>query len=619
MTGWWSLDEPNGAAKAKEHCNGLVGDWVNGCVDMPGMVARSKYFDFSWGTSPGNQYVEIPYSPLFDMGTGDFSMDAWILRTSQASLFVVPAPIFCRADSWGGKGYCFEIIHDHVALQMGAGPPTTTTFEGTTSILDQEWHHVAVTVKREDQTSPVGTFYLDGYPDGTFVPLTDNLDLINVGSFGEALIGHGWCGNAYISPTGSCGIKNPEFLGQLDEVELFRRALTADEVHSIWAAAAAGKCQMACYLPEHLTACANESASGNIVICNISNADMPVTWNLISPNFSPLGCTAPNPTSFSPSSGSITVPANDCVTIPFTVTASSVIPAGQAGCYQLKVIAGDTYVCETFGKLWGKPDRFCWQRVSTAMTRSMVDTVRFTIANTGGTVDTAYYSIGTVVPATGAPDSVVRLNGALPGTPVLGAVPVAASSSENVAVTFEFSKYLPLETREVVLYRRDPVTSALVPAASAIVQSVAAIVPHVHDCNTNGIADSVDIAHGTSIDSNGNGVPDECENASCGFTAVGPDAGGAARMRFLGGAPNPSRGAMRLSLSSGGCASVELSVADVAGRVVRRWSLSTSASQVTHVEWNGADDSGQRLSAGVYFVKLRGACGSSGGMVVLAR
>jgi hypothetical protein len=30
------------------------------------------------------------------------------------------------------------------------------------------------------------------------------------------------------------------------------------------------------------------------------------------------------------------------------------------------------------------------------------------------------------------------------------------------------------------------------------------------DCNTNGVNDSVDIATGTSLDENHNGIPDEC-------------------------------------------------------------------------------------------------------------
>lgn len=37
------------------------------------------------------------------------------------------------------------------------------------------------------------------------------------------------------------------------------------------------------------------------------------------------------------------------------------------------------------------------------------------------------------------------------------------------------------------------------------------------DCNGNGLADSCDIAEGTSADANGNGIPDECEVRACCF------------------------------------------------------------------------------------------------------
>ncbi|MBT7352162.1 MAG: hypothetical protein HN811_06840, partial [Phycisphaerae bacterium] len=35
------------------------------------------------------------------------------------------------------------------------------------------------------------------------------------------------------------------------------------------------------------------------------------------------------------------------------------------------------------------------------------------------------------------------------------------------------------------------------------------------DCNENGVADACDIASGTSDDSDGNGIPDECESGGC--------------------------------------------------------------------------------------------------------
>lgn len=37
--------------------------------------------------------------------------------------------------------------------------------------------------------------------------------------------------------------------------------------------------------------------------------------------------------------------------------------------------------------------------------------------------------------------------------------------------------------------------------------------PAEYDCNGNGVEDAVDIAGGYSADEDGNGIPDECEDA----------------------------------------------------------------------------------------------------------
>ncbi|MFT7485797.1 MAG: hypothetical protein ACI9F9_001647 [Candidatus Paceibacteria bacterium] len=50
---------------------------------------------------------------------------------------------------------------------------------------------------------------------------------------------------------------------------------------------------------------------------------------------------------------------------------------------------------------------------------------------------------------------------------------------------------------------------ALTSGLGALPEPVAA---PLRDCNRNGVADSVDIAFGTSSDANANGVPDECDS-----------------------------------------------------------------------------------------------------------
>ena len=47
--------------------------------------------------------------------------------------------------------------------------------------------------------------------------------------------------------------------------------------------------------------------------------------------------------------------------------------------------------------------------------------------------------------------------------------------------------------------------------------------PTIVDCNANGVDDGCDIANGTSQDSNGNGIPDECEFTDCNGNGVADD------------------------------------------------------------------------------------------------
>ena len=118
------VDESSATQKARDLVNGLDGDYMNVFTDVPGKVGSAKVFTIpTW--DPANQYVQIPYSPLLDMGTGDFSIDAWIKRDYPASFLVRPQPIFCHETGELGNydpsfGYTFEIMNNHVALEMTA-------------------------------------------------------------------------------------------------------------------------------------------------------------------------------------------------------------------------------------------------------------------------------------------------------------------------------------------------------------------------------------------------------------------------------------------------------------------------------------------------------------------
>ena len=77
----------------------------------------------------------------------------------------------------------------------------------------------------------------------------------------------------------------------------------------------------------------------------------------------------------------------------------------------------------------------------------------------------------------------------------------------------------------------------------------------------------------------------------------------------LAAAPNPSRGPLNLSLETptGGYDALEL--LDVSGRVVRKLSSGAVAGGRWNIRWDGRDDSGQRMPAGLYFARMRSHAG----------
>lgn len=69
--------------------------------------------------------------------------------------------------------------------------------------------------------------------------------------------------------------------------------------------------------------------------------------------------------------------------------------------------------------------------------------------------------------------------------------------------------------------------------------------------------------------------------------------------------PNPSQGMTRFAFSLDRARRVEIRIADVTGRVVRTLAEGTMAAGAHMVEWQGRDDVGRRVPAGVYFARMR--------------
>lgn len=222
MAGWWPLDETSGTTAADISTTGAAGTHTGGPAAVAGKVAGGLKFN---GTTA---YVQVPHNTAQNVGTGDFSVDAWVKIDSPADLGGIRVILEKRQSSpW--RGYSFFLYNGQVALQLadGLGSQYSNYLSGMTVPADGQWHLVAVTVKRTSAAG--GQFYLDGLPAGPpFNPTGRAGTLANTMPLRIGSITTG---------VGSL------FKGSIDEVELYQRALTAWENQMLYVAGPCGKCK----------------------------------------------------------------------------------------------------------------------------------------------------------------------------------------------------------------------------------------------------------------------------------------------------------------------------------------------------------------------------------------
>ncbi len=220
MVAWWHLDETSGATA--EDIAGVpnTGTYFGGPVPVPGKVAGALSFDGA------DDYVQVADHPELNFGSGDFSIDAWILTNDSMDVGTI-------VDKRTGTnsvplGYELYIWNGGLGFQLAAPLGNYQNFNSSAFVADGEWHHIAVTVARNDSSGL--KFYVDGNLVATRDPTPYNSSLTNTAVF--RIASHSYD-------------QDPNFMfeGIVDELELFNRVLTPAEVQLIWAADSLGKCK----------------------------------------------------------------------------------------------------------------------------------------------------------------------------------------------------------------------------------------------------------------------------------------------------------------------------------------------------------------------------------------
>lgn len=174
-------------------------------------------------------YVTVPHDVSLDFGTGSFSLDAWI-RTADAD-----GTLVAKGEP-GDPGFVWFLDSGRLGFAMCTSDLCTVPLYSSGFVDDENWHLVAVTVDRQlpGGTDTTITLYIDGVADGSL-----NVTLTGSPDSSEPLI---------------MGANAPFlgadfFDGQIDELELFNRTLTASEVADLFDADSDGKCRENCATP----------------------------------------------------------------------------------------------------------------------------------------------------------------------------------------------------------------------------------------------------------------------------------------------------------------------------------------------------------------------------------
>ena len=217
LVAWWAGD--NNANDLSSNAN--HGTLQGAATYAPGKVGNA----FSFAANA--DYVSVPDHAALNAGTGDFSMDAWIRTTSSSQMFVVSKT---SGPSGSTVGYYFQISGGFFAYGLHDG---THNFAGgaitNVTLNDGQWHLLAATVQRGTPTTI--SLYVDGQFIATGTATNTNNPTGSLTNTGPLLIGQ----SQYITGLG--------FKGEIDELELFDRALTASEITALYNAGANGKCK----------------------------------------------------------------------------------------------------------------------------------------------------------------------------------------------------------------------------------------------------------------------------------------------------------------------------------------------------------------------------------------
>jgi hypothetical protein len=221
LVAWWP-----GSGNANDVRGGHHGALQNGVSFGPGMVGQAFEFDGL------DDYILVADEEPFDFGGDPFSISVWV--KTEGGRWGNEHIVF-KGTLWGGNDDYVLWVAGEDPANGGAGRvsfqyryPLDGDLLSTNRVADGTWHHIAVT--QSGSCSGCLRLYVDGVLEDT----QDGRTLVNssapfiIGA--DYDIGYPAWGNIF------------SFNGSIDELAVFNRAFTYEEVKDIFMAGSAGMC-----------------------------------------------------------------------------------------------------------------------------------------------------------------------------------------------------------------------------------------------------------------------------------------------------------------------------------------------------------------------------------------
>ena len=205
VVGSWHFDEGSGNTVYDTSGNDNDGT-ITGAIWTDGKYGKALSFD-------GGDYVRVEDSPSLNFGTGDFSIEFWIKTETTAEEFV----IMKGTTGVGGRRFLMKIGREGVGkIDIGLDDDVSDARMGSnTAINDNTWHHVVAVCDRDDKRK----LYIDGVLDNSM----DETVTGSINATAPLAIG---------AKSDALSIAN--FHGVIDEVRLYNRTLTSEEIADLY-------------------------------------------------------------------------------------------------------------------------------------------------------------------------------------------------------------------------------------------------------------------------------------------------------------------------------------------------------------------------------------------------